>query len=285
MFFYEYSELEFFAIMKVFYRSLSCILACLFLFGCGEPVVDESVGATGTYSVSCDYVTYYEKILCHPERAKLYLKIKKIFDDCISGQLKEFYDMDVVIIEDKFLETVRMVVYDNPRYGVLYDGLSWSVLDKTKVCPKFSNPCGMVVPDETYDELYASIIKSESNESNIARKLFLWLSNNIVYDDNHEGLSNTDYNVLYNNRGCCQGISFAYKRLLACAGIESFVLTGYNRDGEYHMLNAVCLDGKIMFVDVTGSLSCDSDFSKLRYFCMSESDFRTCMSSFVLSCL
>ena len=268
--------------MCLFRKSLFCIIFFLLLSGCGTVKTSVDTINESYYAISDSYDCYYDKIKDDPARRDLYLNIQSIFEDYRYDRLSYLYDVGFSE-KELFLETVRMVVYDHPEYGVYYDGLAWSLTTDNDVLFDPEHGADMFVSDDVYQKLYDSIILDDSlSNREIAYRLFIWFSENIVYDDTYDGLSHTDHNVIYHHKGCCQGVSFAYKRLLDCAGIESFVFTGYNENDEYHMLNAVRINHEFVFIDVTGGMS--GRPSRDSYFCMTRSVFDQCMKSFVLTC-
>lgn len=281
-------------IMRSKYRILYLLLFIL-LIGCGrENETKDSLSQSTAHSVSVNTMTYQDKIADDVFKSNIYDKIAKIFRDHdldshdFNKENKVFYDMgfDVIKYKKLFLKIVRMFIYDNPKYSVYYCDISWEVLDHTQVCLLVNNQL-TPVSDKEYQDLYNKIIDKNKNltDPEIAYQLFMYLSKNICYDDQHENYSNSDKRIMCESIGCCQGISFAYKRLLRCAGIQSSVMTGYDQEDEYHMINAVELNNNIYFVDVTGSLSASFIQDKDLFFCMDKSVLDRVLKKYKMHCL
>lgn len=197
-----------------------------------------------------------------------------------SGSL-EFLDTGICLDSDRLVTISRMVLYDHPKYGVIWSGglmtrggheLQLQLLDTNR----------QILSDETYTMLSQRYVYG-STDFDILRSAVSYLSSICSYDGDAGPHHFDDTGVLTDGKACCQGMSFAAKRLLNAAGLKCQVLTGYTSEGGYHMLNAVYLSEQDawILVDLTctaGKPSCgqldgiglnvkqaDLDLSRMRF--------------------
>ena len=80
-----------------------------------------------------------------------------------------------------------------------------------------------------------------------------WLVDKLTYDGSnfskHE--FNTIHGALVDGRVDCNGYSRTFQYIMCLLGIESVVMSGFNRSNEQHMWNAVKLEGEWYQVDIT----------------------------------
>ncbi|MCC8043134.1 MAG: hypothetical protein LIO69_06445 [Oscillospiraceae bacterium] len=87
---------------------------------------------------------------------------------------------------------------------------------------------------------------------------------------------NTIYGALVDGYAQCEGYAFSYDYLCMLAGIDCFVATGTNSEGDLHAWNVVLLDGEWYHVDCTWDdpilSTADPDFLRHFYFLVCDSD-------------
>jgi len=141
--------------------------------------------------------------------------------------------------------------------------------------------------------LAKSITKNSTSEEQQAKALFVWIANNISYDNelhNSKSLQKTFYtseenvvrHVLNRKRALCGGYAFLYEKLCSAIGLEVAVIHGYsnefatkvNRSKPNHTWNAVKLNGKWQLLDITWAISHSRDGGpNLFWFKTSPKDF------------
>jgi transglutaminase/protease-like cytokinesis protein 3 len=93
------------------------------------------------------------------------------------------------------------------------------------------------------EKIFNDNVVDLSDEFSTAKELFLYVSNNVKYINNHRL---EVYDALTKNEGYCQTYSGMYQYLLWQAGMEVY-LTG----SSYHMWNIVKIDGEYYHMDTT----------------------------------
>ncbi|MGN0554112.1 MAG: transglutaminase domain-containing protein [Oscillospiraceae bacterium] len=74
------------------------------------------------------------------------------------------------------------------------------------------------------------------------------LSGNFSWDSEY---ASTAYGALVDGSAMCEGYAFAFSYLCTAAGIENYVVSGTNSDGDAHLWNKAVCDGKWYNVDCT----------------------------------
>jgi len=126
--------------------------------------------------------------------------------------------------------------------------------------------------------LAQSITKNSISEEQKAKAIFLWIANNISYDNelhNSKALQKKIYtseenvvrHVLNRKRALCGGYAFLYEKLCGEVGLDVAVIHGYSnefatkvkRSKPNHTWNAVKLNGKWQLLDITWAISHSRD--------------------------
>lgn len=111
------------------------------------------------------------------------------------------------------------------------------------------------------DEIYASgAITSSSNQRQIAKAYYDWLTWNVAYDSNREnGIGSQFRHAMLDRSTYCGGYATAFQFFLGYEGIECEYLT--TESSNYgHAYNRAVLDGKEVYIDVTnGRVAYDAD--------------------------
>ena len=118
------------------------------------------------------------------------------------------------------------------------------------------------------------------NEMEIAETIFLWLSQNIVYDvanfQKGKFLKQDPTTTLKNKKAVCGGFSNLYKAMADKMNLSARVVSGYSKGYGYylgkkftntdHAWNIVTINGKEILIDATwGSGSARKKWGKLKY--------------------
>lgn len=131
--------------------------------------------------------------------------------------------------------------------------------------------------------LTSNLIKNAATDREKARAIFIWIADNIAYDhhfinkkkkvkpfkpNNKSDISSQfsewedDYleKVLSRKRAICDGYAKLFNKMSNYAGLETDIVSGYTKDSpshigrmgeENHAWNAIVLDGKYYYLDVT----------------------------------
>ena len=190
---------------------------------------------------------------------------------------------------------VQAVMCDYPQLFWLNQSYGTQIDDKdAKVT--FNDPDGdysYICADETdrnykMSQMYAKIddfIKAEINASmsqyEIELKVHDWLCSITDYDNDAAGASAnrdsrgyeeswTAYGAIMNGKAVCAGYARAYQLVMNYLGINCTCIMAQSND-QIHMVNAVCIDNKWYYVDVTwdddaiGDLDYIHDYFNLSY--------------------
>lgn len=119
---------------------------------------------------------------------------------------------------------------------------------------------------------------SLTDEEEKARALAYWITNNIAYDVKmlQGGSVVPNKNILRNKRGVCSDYSKLYRSMCDLAGLECYLIDGYNKSRNYrpgrlpdkpnHAWNVVFIDGEPRLMDLTwASGVVDATKGKLKY--------------------
>lgn len=126
------------------------------------------------------------------------------------------------------------------------------------------------VPDKYENdplELTQYLIKPVRNEMEKIRSIFIWITDNILYDDNLSESDPAIYEksqamyVLQSRKAVCEGYANVFKILCGFAGVDCYTIHGYGKGYEYkrgksfkkenHTWNVIDLDDKLHQFDVT----------------------------------
>lgn len=115
------------------------------------------------------------------------------------------------------------------------------------------------------DEIISQIALPDESDSDREKKIFAQiytiLGKTIEYDNSNDPIH--DLRGLLNGKCVCDGYAQILKNVLACVGINSEVIVGYDSQlHEGHAWNVVRLDGKYYWTDLTN----DAKFIKLNKF-------------------
>lgn len=123
------------------------------------------------------------------------------------------------------------------------------------------------------NSIVAQCITDEMSDYNRARSLHDWLIHHADYDTTY-----TRYDaagVLLEGSGVCDSYARAYQMLLAAAGVESMIVTGFARSGgnlEPHGWNLVKLGGEWYHVDCTWDDPVPGGDENHAYFCLTDDE-------------
>lgn len=222
--------------------------------------------------------TYYETLSDNDK--DLYELIGKLVTHYAETSENPYLQTNYVFTEDynqKLLDIAHMYLYDHPEYGVFWEG-GLSIKNQTQIKLNITNTTDTMISDQFYADYLNSLNIEPVSDYYIAYRLFTILSGEIKYDFSQgtiDGVEkphwNDDYAALLQKESCCQGISFAYKRLCEAANIPCVVITCYTETQTYHMLNAIFINGSWKFCDLTGSVCFPDNMEP--YWQISKSDF------------
>ena len=99
-------------------------------------------------------------------------------------------------------------------------------------------------------EEFRALTAHLTDEYEIERVLHDALARRCEYGEDGAA-SLTAYGALVNGKAVCEGYARAMQYLLNAVGIDAVVLYGYDKNGEYHAWNGVCLDGQWYHLDPT----------------------------------
>ena len=104
------------------------------------------------------------------------------------------------------------------------------------------------------DKILKETVKSSMSDLEKATAIHDYMVKNYTYDYSFEQASYSLMGLLDNGKGVCQGYAMLYQALCNRAGLECYCVSGIG--GEVgamglHMWNALVIDGKTLFVDVT----------------------------------
>jgi len=146
--------------------------------------------------------------------------------------------------------------------------------------------------DKTLRTLAQKITRSEFSDEQKARAIFIWVANNIDYDNelhNSRSLQKKIYtseenvirHVLKRNKALCGGYAFLFERLCDAVGISAQTIHGFSQQYKVssnnkpnHTWNAVKVNGQWHLLDITWAKSHSRDGTpNLFWFKTSPSDF------------
>lgn len=220
--------------------------------------------------------TYYETL--NDTDKELYNIIGTLVTTYADSQKLVFLESNIEVTSETsshIVEVALKYLYDHPAYGSFWNG-KLNVKNNKELALSIIDTPDCMLPDSYYKEKLASYDIAPVSDYYLAYHIFLNLQEKIEYDwdkgnnpDNKHW--NDDYGALIQKKACCQGLSFAYKRMLDAANIPCVILTCYTVMNEYHMINAIFVDGSWKFCDLTGA--CCYPRNKDSYFCMTTDDF------------
>ena len=115
-------------------------------------------------------------------------------------------------------------------------------------------------------------VESDDSEYEKALKLYLYMANNYIYDDNMEYDDNFVYHTFKTKKGVCGNFAAVYTYLLLQVGIDA-VHVGCFEDDMCHAWTYAVIDGKGYYIDPTWGLKSTwegVDYIYLDYFMMSD---------------
>ena len=202
--------------------------------------------------------------------AALNFVYERIVDGCATPEYGENIDIThptYKINEKELRIVVDLVFADYPEYFWLTNGYSYSQSIQgntiSYITPKYVSFDGKTMTDNTQKSAKAELDRKVEQltsdlhgKSQYEQALILHdrlaATTNYVYND----LDQTAYGALVKGEAVCAGYSKAYQLLLQKVGITSWYIRGNGKDlktgtSESHAWNAVLLDGKWYYTDVT----------------------------------
>lgn len=158
---------------------------------------------------------------------------------------------------DHVSHVAHMYLYDHPKYGSFWSGCRLSIRRDSLLRILWDEAPEDMVPDAVYQDILNREV-SGASEAQLAFSAFRWMSEHVDYDVDRGVHHDDDYGAMVEGKACCQGISFAYKRMLDLLGIPCVVLTCYTEEGTYHMVDAVRLGDGWIVCDMTSAIGHES---------------------------
>lgn len=232
--------------------------------------------AFGTYGVY-DFLPDYRSLLSDRDAA-CYDGILGLCEQYVKTGVLGRYDTGVSNLDVYRASLIAdLVLYDHPEYSPVWQG-SLLASDAGELVLSLSDTPGELVSDLVYEDLVSDLPSGASS----FQKLWYcvrYLQFHCSYDTDAGTHHADDYGVIFEGKACCQGLSFALKRMLAACGVSSVVLTGFTDTEGYHMVCGVCLPefGGYVLVDMAG-IAGKPDDSLFTYFAMNNEMADRCLA-------
>ena len=117
-------------------------------------------------------------------------------------------------------------------------------------------------------------VESDDSEYEKALKLYLYMANNFIYDDNMDYDDNFVYYTFKTRKGVCGNFAAVYTYLLLQVGVDA-VHVGCFEENMCHAWTYAVIDGKGYYIDPTWALKSSwegVDYIYLDYFLMSDQE-------------
>ncbi len=176
----------------------------------------------------------------------------KFFTELMAGEMK----VDAGRINDDTIETIVTRVYDSPELFWLSNNCTITTIGSHKIVSFNSIYTDVEKRQKEIDAAADEILKGVPEGDDFDKVLYLHdaLCEHITYYDDGTADSHNVYGALVNGRCVCEGYSKALAYLVNKIGLMNFILSGNASNGDYsgpHAWNAVEMDGKVYYIDVT----------------------------------
>lgn len=228
--------------LKKYSRVLSSILA-IFLF-CSTPITSYARTAEGNPT------TYEEFESDIADHLKLH---ETAFSIDYEGDLTNF-GVHVFDFDSNDSIWAKALNYDDYTSWSFSDCYVKQLIYNDKITVTYTPNYYLTMSQEDYvvekvDEILNQILTPEMTQTEKLRAIHTWIVNHVTYDDS---LTKRDaYLALTTGEVVCQGFAMLLDRMCERAGIQSELVPGQYKDGDYHLWNIVYVDGKWIYDDTT----------------------------------
>jgi hypothetical protein len=177
---------------------------------------------------------------------------------------------DLRVTADDYQIVYNLILQYDPRFFFLGDEIRAAHYQGdeflTTITPDYNDTKSAITSAaEKIDTAAEKLVSQSSGLGEFDKAVFFYDSiiKSSVYQLEGDA-ARTVYGTFINGAAQCQGLSKAYKYLCNKAGLECYLVNGYNAAGEAHMWNIVRINGNWYHIDLTKGDS-NSDFEKYNY--------------------
>ena len=127
------------------------------------------------------------------------------------------------------------------------------------------------------NELVGVIINPEDTEYEIVEKIHSYISENVVYDNEHPSpypRKHTAYAAQFDGKAVCQGYALLFYRLCLLSGVDCRIISGKPENSDVdHMWNIVKIGDKYYYVDETWDAQRRQEGKSDEYFLRGSNNF------------